>query len=187
MGKRLGRKGGLSPCKSPGKDRRCRMHVRQGTEAIQSLLVIPLEPSPDGRNTIENTCKAPSRRQHGAATARVPLLCRTPQESVSQDRPEQGAGGVECGRPGGPAVALAGRCMDGARLELLGARTNTPPRRRLPTRFRALAPRRGKPSLRALTAATLCYRDRCCIPPEGELDEMAASEVAGSPAGLSPP
>lgn len=82
MGKGLGREGGLSPCKSPGKDRRRRMHVRQGTEAIQSLLVIPLEPSPDGRNTIQNTCKAPSRHQHGAATARVPLLCRTPQESV---------------------------------------------------------------------------------------------------------
>lgn len=91
MGKGLGREGGLSPCKSPGKDRRCRMHVRQGTEAIQSLLVIPLEPSPDGRNTIENTCKAPSRRQHGAATARVPLLCRIPQESSQSGQARTGS------------------------------------------------------------------------------------------------
>lgn len=98
---------------------------------------------------------------------------------VSQDRPEQG---VECGRPGGPAVVLAGRCMDGARLELLGGRTNTPPKR-LPTRFRALAPRRKKSSQRPLTAATLCFRYRCCIPPEDELNEMAGSKVAGSPAG----
>lgn len=66
-----------------------------------------------------------------------------------------------------------------ARLELLGGTyeyASETPSNKIPSPG-------TKKKKTALTAATLCFRDRCCIPPEDEFNEMAASEVAGSPAG----